>query len=162
MAAERGSGAAGRRRAGAPGAAGRGWRAAALALLLAAGLAPLAAAGPGASRPPLGEVAYIWDWLFAAAVGDRIRNNCPTIAPRLFVVLRKRDELVEHARGLGYSEAEIRAFIDDPAEKVRMRDAARAYLARHGVTRGDAESYCRLGRAEIAAGSRIGQLIYEH
>ncbi len=61
-----------------------------------------------------------------------------------------------------YSEAEIRAFIDDPAEKARMRDEARAYLAGHGVTRGDAESYCRLGRAEIAAGSRIGQLIYEH
>ncbi|MCL4187338.1 MAG: hypothetical protein KJZ85_06985 [Rhodobacteraceae bacterium] len=140
-----------------------GVRGVVLAAALAAGLAPAAlAAAQTAPRPPLGEVAFIWDWLFAAAVGDRIRNNCPTISPRLLRVLRQRDALVEHARGLGYSDDEIRAFIADPGEKARMRDLARAYLAAHGVTRGDAESYCRLGRAEIAAGSKIGQLIYEH
>ncbi len=135
--------------------------------IVTAALGVLIAAAASAStstpvRPPLGQVPHVWESLFAAAVGDRIRKNCPTISPRILVVLRKRRDLERYAEELGYSRAEIDAFIADEAEQARMRAQVLAYLAAHNVTRGDPESFCRLGRAEIARGSLIGQLLYEH
>lgn len=130
--------------------------AAALAGALTLGTGPAAVAE---GLPPLRDNAHIWNSLFAAAVGDEIRKNCPTISARIFRALKGAKDLEDHALSLGYSEEQIEAFLGSKAEQNRMKAQRDAYLAEHGVKEGDAESYCRLGREEIARGTLTGWLL---
>ncbi len=123
-------------------------------LVLAIGLAT-----PLAAKVPLREEAHINGALLSAAVGDEIRKNCPTISARFFTFFNERSKLKQYALDRGYSEREIETFIESKAEQKRMEGLRDAYLAENGVTEGDAESYCRLGRAEIAKGSLTGRLL---
>jgi hypothetical protein len=75
--------------------------------------------------------------MLAAAVGDRIRTECPTISPRLFVVWRKARALERYALKQGYSAAQIDAYTSSDAHR----------------------AHCRVGAAEIAANSPIGELL---
>lgn len=109
--------------------------------------------------PPLAENARVVNEFFAVAVGDEIRQNCPTISARIFYVLGKARELEQYAKSLGYTDEDIRAMRKDPANKARLEAMRDRYLAENGVVAGDAESYCRLGRQEIANGTLIGTLI---
>lgn len=111
---------------------------------------------------PLGQEPHVWNSLLSAMIGDQIRIHCPTISARMFTVLRKAAALERYALDLGYSREEIDAFLNNEEEMARMRREAGLYLAEHGVRNGDPESYCRLGREEIARGSLIGELLYEH
>ncbi|TCP58639.1 hypothetical protein EV663_11919 [Rhodovulum bhavnagarense] len=120
-----------------------------------------ATAATGAPLPPLREDPHVWNSLFAAAVGDEIRRNCPTISARLFRAIRAMGALESYARDQGYSDAQIEAFLDSDEERALMRRARDAYLDKHGVRSGDAESYCRLGREEIARNTLTGSLLRE-
>jgi hypothetical protein len=133
-------------------------RARALSLALALAIA----AGPAAAGHPLGQDRRVMGTLLAAAVGDEIRRNCPDISARLMRVWRRAEALEAYARGLGYSESEIAAFLRSAEERAVLEARRDAYLADRGVRAGDADSYCRLGRAEIAADSPIGALLRLH
>lgn len=122
----------------------------ALILLLAA--APAHGAG-------LGQDAHVTDKLVAAQVGDIIRNTCPSISARMFVVLGEMMSLQSYALEQGNTDAEIKAFLDSPSEKARIKALALDYLVKAGAVEGDEQTYCRVGRAEIAAGSMAGQLL---
>jgi hypothetical protein len=124
-------------------------------MLLTAGLVLPAAA----AEVPLREEAHINNSLMAAAVGDAIRKNCSDIYARMVTVYFKAKALENYAREKGYTEAEVRAFLDSKEEKKRVLAVAESYMAEHGVIAGDEASYCRLGRAEIAAQSLIGSLL---
>lgn len=131
-------------------------------LLAASLIVTLLAAALSASAqtpPPLRENDAINTSLFAGFVGDEIRKNCDTISARMVVVWRKLRALERDALRQGYSEAEIRAYIDSREDKRRLERRRDAYLDANGVRRGDAESYCALGRREIAANSPIGELL---
>lgn len=121
----------------------------------------LADASSAAALPPLGEQAAIVDKLVSVRVADRIRRTCPTIGARLFRVLSESNALKSEVRGLGYSEDVVRAFLRDDAERAKIYEKAEAYLSAHGAKAGDAETFCDLGRAEIAANTYAGSLIYE-
>jgi hypothetical protein len=127
-------------------------------LLLAGGLVAAATAG-AAGLPPLSENGHINGRLLAAAIGDEIRKNCPTISARMFTVLREARALESYALGLGYSRDEVERFLRSRDERRRIQAARDAYLARNGVVAGDAGSYCALGQREIADGSFIGSLL---
>lgn len=103
--------------------------------------------------------AHVTDKLVAAQVGDIIRNTCPSISARMFVVLGEMLSLNNYALSQGNTDAEIKAFLDSPSEKARIKGLALDYLAKAGAKDGDAESYCTVGRAEIAAGTMAGQLL---
>lgn len=123
-----------------------------LALILLLVAAPAYGAG-------LEKDAHVTDKLVAAQVGDIIRNTCPSISARMFVVLGEMMSLKNYAFDQGNSEDEIKAFLDSPSEKARIKALALDYLAKAGATQGDPETYCAAGRAEIAAGSMAGQLL---
>jgi hypothetical protein len=135
-----------------------------LAAALAAGIcvSGAAASGAQAERPPLRENAQIYDSLFAAAVGDEIRKNCPSISARMFRVWRGARELEAQARAQGYTEEEVKAFLKSKTERARMRRLRDAYLESHGVVEDDPQSYCRLGREEIARNTLTGSLLRAH
>ncbi len=127
-----------------------------------AGLAFSIAGLPAAAQglPPLSQDGFVNDSLRAAAIGDTIRRNCPSISARFFVALRKLRELERYARARGYSDEQIRAFIRSPEDRARLEREARDYMLKNGVVEGVKETYCALGRAEIASKSLIGQLIW--
>ena len=110
---------------------------------------------------PLAEEPHINQQLMAAAVGDAIRKTCPSISARMVTVYFKMKELEKYARKAGYQEAEVKVFLKDDTEKARIKGMAAEYMAANGVVSGDVESYCALGRAEIAKGSLIGSLLRE-
>ncbi|SFJ28423.1 DUF5333 domain-containing protein [Jannaschia pohangensis] len=99
--------------------------------------------------------------VLVAAIGDLIRDNCPAIGERRARSLLMLNSLVSRARTLGYSVGEIRAYVDDDAEKDRVKAEARRWLSQQGASAGDPASICRLAQREIAAGSTIGRLMYE-
>lgn len=117
--------------------------------------APAAAAEP----PPLREVDYINSRLLAAAIGDRIRRNCPEISERRWHVRAEALRLFNHALSLGHTRRSVEAYLDDPEARAWMERQRDAWLAANGVVEGDAESHCRVGRREIAEGTYIGSLL---
>lgn len=131
-------------------------------LALAAAL--MLAVAPGASAraqslPPLSTNQHVMERLLAAAIGDAIRNNCPSISERAIVVRTEALKLYNHARDLGYDHAAIDGFLRDRSERRAVNRQRNAYLTANGVVPGDAESYCRVGLAEIESNSLTGRLL---
>ena len=123
-------------------------------------------AAPALAAPSQSEVndtlrgdAEIYNGLFAMAVGDQIRKNCDSIDARMVRAIAFARSLERRARNMGFSEPQIRAFLDSQDEKDRMRAHVLRYFAQQGVVEGQPETYCALGRAEIARGSQTGALL---
>ena len=128
------------------------------ALVLAASLAGASGAQAAPDRP-LADNPRVQSEFLAAAVGDAIRKNCPTISARLWRVWKRANDLEDYALSLGYTDDDIDAMRDDPAAKARLEAMRDAYLDKHGVTKGDADSYCRLGYEEIEKNTLTGWLL---
>lgn len=131
----------------------------AAAIFRAAALGLVMLAGPVMAVEPLAEDQHVVNSLVAGRIGDVIRKNCPTIEARMFRVMSGISELKRHALAKGHDEAEIRAFLKDPVQKKRMKDMAARWLQRAGAIEGDAESFCRVGRSEIARNTLVGSLL---
>ena len=130
------------------------------ALTLASLLAFAPIAAPAASQTSsLAEDAHITKMLVAAQVGDILRKTCPKVRARMFVVLSEMLALQRYAQDLGFDDAAIDAFLDDKAQKKRIRSLADAYLADAGWQSGDAALSCAVARAEVAAGTVAGSLM---
>lgn len=98
--------------------------------------------------------------LLAVTIGRHIERTCPTIERRDLAANAFLLGLASHAMGLGYSRAEVTAYVEDDAEQERYIALARRYFAERGVTSDeDSDGACRVGRDEIAAGSPIGRLL---
>ncbi len=131
-----------------------------LPAMLAAGMFLAASVFPAQAKVPISQDPHITRSLVAAMVGEGIRRTCPSIHARFIVALNKAKELERYALSKGYSKAEIEAFLKSPEHKARIISLARAYMLENGVVEGDKDTYCRLGRAEIAAGTLTGQLLW--
>ncbi|WP_051372295.1 DUF5333 domain-containing protein [Sedimentitalea nanhaiensis] len=129
-------------------------RVAFLALSLCA--APVVAAE---GKPSLREVPEVENIIFAAAVANEISENCDGIAARRLKAIGMAWRLRSRANALGYSDAEIKAYVESDAEKARMRAKGERYLAQNGVSYADPQTFCTFGRAEIEKSSAIGALL---
>lgn len=127
--------------------------------LAAFGLAATLLAGPAGAQTPLKDVAYVRDGIIHVGMAYEISEKCGDLNARLFRGLGFLQSLKNHARGLGYTDAEIDAYVNDAAEKDRLEAIARAALADLGVVEGVESSYCAVGRAQIAANTRVGWLL---
>lgn len=126
-------------------------RATLFAAAIAAGLPAMAGA-----KPPLREVDEINDQLFYGAVANEIDKYCDSISGRRMKAISVLWSLKSRANDLGYSDKEIRAYVESREEKDRMRARGEAYLAANGVSYDKPETFCTLGRAEISRNSAIG------
>lgn len=138
-----------------PGPMRRGFLGGVLALALAGGITPAGAR----ALEPLAQEKYINDRLIAARIADRIRRNCPSINARLLYAYGEARKLKRYAERKGYSPEEIDAFLDSKEERKRIYAIAEDYLRRNGAREGDPESFCRIGRQEIARRNIIGSLL---
>lgn len=116
-------------------------------------------AGAAAAKPPLREVPEISDGIFTIVVANEIRRKCDDIGGRLLKGIAQIRRLKARANDLGYSDGEIRALLDSEAEKARMIDRGRAYMAKAGLDYDTPGDLCRLGRLEIKNNSAIGALL---
>lgn len=119
----------------------------------------IAVAAPAAAKPSLRDVPEIEDPLFAVAVAKEVADYCDDIAPRYIKGLGQLRRLKARANALGYSDTEIREYVDSDTEKARMRAKGERLLAQNGVTYADPETFCAYGRAEIEKNSAIGVLL---
>lgn len=130
-----------------------------LALSVVLALATVFSAGHLSAQTALKDVAKVRDGIIFVGMAYEISEKCDSINARLFRGLGYLQSLRSHARDLGYSEAEIDAYINDEAEKDRLEGIARAQLAQLGVVPGQEASYCAVGRAQMDANTRVGWLL---
>ena len=110
-------------------------------------------AGPVAANPPLAEQTEISEGLIAAAIAYEIGDKCGSLDARLIRGIAFLNGLRSRASQLGYSDAEIDAYMDDRAEKRRLEAVARQRLRDLGGVEGDWATYCTIGNAQMAAGT---------
>ncbi|WP_235962755.1 DUF5333 domain-containing protein [Ruegeria haliotis] len=108
------------------------------------------------AKPPLRDVKEIDNELYYIAIANEISDYCPSISGRRLKAIGVMWGLKSKANNLGYSDTEIRAYVESDAEKDRMRAKGKAFLAQQGVTYDNPNSFCTLGRAEIERNSAIG------
>lgn len=127
--------------------------------LLLGALMMTSVAATAVAKPHLSTVKVINDGLLAVGIADKIRNKCPSISARMIKALGVMNGLENKAEAMGYTSAEIKAYVKSPKEKAKMRARGEAYLAKRGVVKSDPQSYCTVGRQEIANKSAIGALL---
>jgi hypothetical protein len=128
-----------------------------IAILLAACLVALPVSAQ--AKPSLRDVPEIENPLFAVAVAKEVADHCDSVGARFLKGLGELRRLRARANALGYSDAEIRAYIESDAEKARMRAKGEQLLSQNGVTYDNPDSFCAFGRAEIQKNSAIGVLL---
>ncbi|TJZ90085.1 hypothetical protein FA743_16510 [Paracoccus gahaiensis] len=121
--------------------------------------AALMAATPAAALEPLSSEAYVNDRLVQARVADLVRRGCPSIDARLVRAFTEARALKRYARDKGYSEAQIDDFLDSREERARIYAQADRYMVERGVVNGEPQTFCRLGRDEIAQQTVAGSLL---
>lgn len=122
-------------------------------------MAAVTISGSLAAQTALKDVAHVREGIIATGMAYEISDKCSSISPRYLRALGFLNGLKTHARDLGYTDAEIDAYIDDSNEKKRLESIARGRLADLGVQVGVESTYCAVGRTEIEAGSSIGRLL---
>lgn len=123
------------------------------------GFLALAIAGGAQAKSLLKDVVEIQERLIVIGIAHRIDERCDSLSIRDF---RKNTALLgvaNRAMQLGYSRAEITAYIDDKVEKDRLVTVAEGRLAEMGAVEGQPETFCRVGQEQITAGTDIGRLL---
>ena len=128
-------------------------------LLLIAALAIPVAAAAATAKPALRDVPEIEETLFTVALANEVARKCDRIDARRLKGYRILFDLRARANQLGYSDSEIRAYVESDSEKTRMRARGMAYLSANGVDPDAPETFCTFGLAEIAKSSAIGVLL---
>lgn len=106
-----------------------------------------------------GDVTRVAEGLIAAGMALELSERCDSVGVRYLRGINFLQGLKSHLEDLGYSEAEIDAFIDSREEKQRLEGIARARLADLGAVAGDAASYCNVARSQISQGTQVGQFL---
>lgn len=112
-----------------------------------------------AALPPLSQVSEIDDNMLAVAMAIEISDKCPSLSARKLKGLSFLWSLKTRAAEMGYSDDEIRAYVESDEEKDRIRKVAFDYARAQGVDPTTVEGLCALGAMEIAKGSVTGSLL---
>lgn len=122
------------------------------AVVLGAMLASTAQANPA-------NVERVTEGLIAAGMAIELSDNCDGVRVRMIRGLSFLQGLKNHLHDLGYSGAEIDAYIDNRTEKQRLETIARQRLNALGVRTDDTTTYCTVAQTQIAEGTQIGRLL---
>jgi hypothetical protein len=128
-------------------------------LVSAIALACVITASAASAQTALKDVAYVRDGIVHVGMAYELSERCDGLRARLFRGLGFLQSLKRHASDLGYSDEEIDDYVNDRDEKKRLEAIARTQLIALGVVEGEEASYCAVGRAQIAANTRVGWLL---
>jgi Family of unknown function (DUF5333) len=116
-------------------------------------------AASASDKPSLSNVPEVENIIFAAALAHEVSEKCKTISARKVKALGMAWRLRSRANELGYSDSEIKAYVESDTEKARMRSKGETYLKANGVDYNKPETFCMFGHAEIANSSAVGALL---
>ncbi len=116
-------------------------------------------AGATAARSDLSQEPTVTEGLISVAIAYEISEQCDDISARRLRGITYLLSLKSEARNLGYTDAQIDAFVDNDAAQDRLEAIARQRLAGLGVVAGQEATYCDAGRAQIAARTTAGRLL---
>jgi Family of unknown function (DUF5333) len=117
------------------------------------------AALPALALEPINTEQHINSTLLQGFIADKIDDNCDSISARTLRALSELNTLKNYALEKGYTRDEVKAFVTDKTEKARGKAEAAEWLKTQGAVDGDQASFCKIGEAEIAKDSLIGQLL---
>lgn len=113
----------------------------------------------GAAKPSMRDVPEIEEPLFAVALAKEVADHCDSLSARFWKGVGELRRIRAVANELGYTDSEIRSYVESDVEKARMRARGEALLGAAGVTYGQPETFCAFGRAEMKNNSAIGVLL---
>ncbi|SFR42291.1 hypothetical protein SAMN04488005_1757 [Yoonia tamlensis] len=116
-------------------------------------------AGNLSAQTALRDQPEVRDGIIQVGMAYEISQQCDEIRARTFRGISYLQSLKRRAAELGYSEAEIDAYVSDRDEKRRLEAIAREQLSLLGVVADDPATYCAVGRAQMAANTRVGWLL---
>lgn len=126
----------------------------AMCLVGVVGFAPDANAG-------LGQETEITEGLITVGIAYEISKKCDSLGGRRLRAMNYLLGLRSRAIEIGYSSSEIDAFIDNDSEKDRLEAIAHARLASMGAVAGRGDTFCTVGRSEMAQVTEIGKLLHD-
>lgn len=115
--------------------------------------------GAADAKPSMRDVPEIENMLFTVAIANEVGKKCDSLEGRWLRGYNMLFKLRNRANKLGYTDSEIREFVESDTEKDRMRAKGYKYLKSKGVVKNNPETFCAYGRAEIAKSSAIGALL---
>lgn len=121
----------------------------------------LSGAVPAKAVTPLYDDPVLREGFYKIGLAEELRRNCPRIAPKLVRAYAFLKELEKYAMDAGYSRDDFKQAEGSLAQKPDMRAQIEASLSQRGVRPGDSDSYCAVGRQEIARGTQIGEMLEE-
>ncbi|MCH8465194.1 MAG: DUF5333 domain-containing protein [Roseinatronobacter sp.] len=132
------------------------------ALALAAPASASAAQSQAEINDALRNTPAIYNGLFTAALIKHVVDTCPAVSPPgRFARVNYFLSLYNRARGLGYSRAQIEAFVDDKAEQERLRGIVLSHLRRAGVDPASEAEVCAFARTQSAERTALGRQLRE-
>lgn len=115
--------------------------------------------GAADAKPSMRDVPEIENMLFIVAIANEVGKKCDRLEGRWLRGYNMLFKLRRRANQLGYTDSEIRDFVESDVEKDRLRAKGYRYLKSEGVVVNNPETFCTYGRAEIAKSSAIGALL---
>lgn len=104
----------------------------------------------------------IYNGLFTAKLVDHIVKTCPDLrAPSKATRVAFGISLYNQARSMGFSRAQIEAFVEDKAERDRLQGVVESHLRRAGVNPASEAEVCAYARAQMAERTALGRRLFE-
>ena len=104
----------------------------------------------------------IYNGLFTAGLIKHIVDTCPSVeGPSRLSRTTFFLGLYNKARGMGFSRAQIEAFVEDKGEQDRLRALVMAHLEKQGVAPDTQDSVCAFARAQMAERTELGRRLRE-
>lgn len=125
-------------------------------MLAAMIMAPLAGA---ANAKSLRDEPTIDGPMLSVAIAIEVSDKCPSIDARKIKGLNYLWGLKSAAKKLGYSDAQIKAYVESDAEKARMRKLGESYVRSKGLNPASVADLCTLGSNEIVANTLTGSFL---
>lgn len=122
-------------------------------------IAMSAFSGAASAQTALKDVTFVREGVIATGMAFEISEKCSSLSPRKIQGINYLFSLRRHAFDLGFTSAQVDAYVNDKAEENRLKQVAYSRLADLGAVAGNEASYCAVGRAEQAKGSAIGRLL---
>ena len=97
--------------------------------------------------------------MLSVALAIEISDKCPSIDARKLKGLNYLWGLKTAAKKLGYSDADIKAYIDNRTKKTRIRKLGEAYVRSKGLNPASTSDLCTLGANEIVANTLTGSFL---
>lgn len=113
---------------------------------------------PAAARTP-SDVPEVVERLLVVGMADELREECGEVSARMIRAVTYLRGTARVALDAGFSRDEVEAYVDDDAEKDRLKAIASDRLRELGVRPGDEASYCAVARAQMDEGTAVGYLL---